>query len=174
MNINCVFVCVCVCVCVCVIGGGAWGGGGLCIFAYFYAPNFEEVEGAYWFGSVRGDVRASVTLAYGQERLEIGGQFHKTAKQELRLKFFLKWKVYSYSVSQNLKLKSKIFHETGSGSWNLICGITMKYKRTHVFLFFFFSIGLVVAELCPFFDIPIVSLWNLVNKIAWTPLELGS
>ena len=26
-------------------------------------------------------------------------QFHKTAKQELRLKFFLKWKVYSYSVS---------------------------------------------------------------------------
>ena len=37
-------------------------------------------------------------------------QFHKTAKQELRLKFFLKWKVNSYSVSQNLKLKSKIFH----------------------------------------------------------------
>ena len=34
------------------------------------------------------------------------GPFHKTAKQELRLKFFLKWKVYSYSVSQNLKLKS--------------------------------------------------------------------
>ena len=22
-------------------------------YAYFYAPNFEEVEGAYWFGSVR-------------------------------------------------------------------------------------------------------------------------
>ena len=25
-----------------------------------YAPNFEEVEGAYWFGPVRGSVRASV------------------------------------------------------------------------------------------------------------------
>ena len=36
----------------------------------------------------------------------IRGQFHETAKQELRLKFFLKWNVYSYSVSQNLKLKS--------------------------------------------------------------------
>ena len=22
-------------------------------FLHFYAPNFEEVEGAYWFGSVR-------------------------------------------------------------------------------------------------------------------------
>ena len=44
--------------------------------------------------------------------IQIRGQFHKTAKQELRLKF---WKVYSCSVSQNLKLyKSKIFHETGS------------------------------------------------------------
>ena len=31
--------------------------------------------------------------------LYIRGQFKKTAKQELRLKFFLKWKVYSYSVS---------------------------------------------------------------------------
>ena len=47
------------------------------------------------------------------------GQFHKTVKQELRLKFFLKWKVYSYSVSQNLKLKCKIFHETGS--WEEYC-----------------------------------------------------
>ena len=42
----------------------------------------------------------------------IWDEFYKTAQQELRLKFFLKWKVYSYS--QNLKLKSKIFHETGS------------------------------------------------------------
>ena len=33
-----------------------------------YAPNFEEVEEAYWFGPVR----LSVTLALGQEPLEIG------------------------------------------------------------------------------------------------------
>ena len=26
----------------------------------FYAPNFEEVEGAYWFGPVRLSVRLSV------------------------------------------------------------------------------------------------------------------
>ena len=45
----------------------------------------------------------------------------------------------------------------------------MKNKRTCIF---FFSIGLVVAELWPFFnvcfffyDFSIVSLWNLVNKI---------
>ena len=25
-------------------------------FEYYYAPNFEEVEGAYWFGPVRGSV----------------------------------------------------------------------------------------------------------------------
>ena len=41
-----------------------------------YVPNFEQVEGAYWFGPVRGCVRlcvrVSVTLAYGQERLKIG------------------------------------------------------------------------------------------------------
>ena len=49
-----------------------------------------------------------------KSNLKTRDQFHKTVKQELRLKFFLKWKVYSYSVSQNLKLKSKIFHETGS------------------------------------------------------------
>ena len=34
----------------------------------FYAPNFKEVEEAYWFGLVRGVLR----FAYGQERLEIG------------------------------------------------------------------------------------------------------
>ena len=28
----------------------------------FYAPNFGEVEGAYWFGPVRPSVRLSVTL----------------------------------------------------------------------------------------------------------------
>ena len=44
---------------------------GLCILdsSFLYnAPNFEEVDGAYWFGSVRGALR----FAYGQERLEIG------------------------------------------------------------------------------------------------------
>ena len=40
----------------------------------YYAPNFEEVEEAYWFGPVRACVRASVRgshFSYGQERLEI-------------------------------------------------------------------------------------------------------
>ena len=27
---------------------------------FYYAPNFEEVEGAYWFGPVRPSVRLSV------------------------------------------------------------------------------------------------------------------
>ena len=52
------------------------------------------------------------------------------------------------------------------GSWNLICGISMKNKRTCVS---FFSVELFVAELCPFltfFWLSIVSLWNLVNKIS--------
>ena len=48
------------------------------------------------------------------------GQFHKTVKQELRLKFYLKRKVYSYSVSQNLKLKSKTFQEIDS--WAIVVG----------------------------------------------------
>ena len=29
----------------------------------FYAPNFGEVEGAYWFGPVRPSVRPSVRLS---------------------------------------------------------------------------------------------------------------
>ena len=37
-----------------------------------YAPNFEEVLEAYWFGPVRPSVRLCVTLALGQEPLEIG------------------------------------------------------------------------------------------------------
>ena len=37
-----------------------------------YAPNFEEVEGAYWFGPVRLCVRGALRFAYGQELLEIG------------------------------------------------------------------------------------------------------
>ena len=52
------------------------------------------------------------------------GQFHKTAKQELRLKFFFKWKVYSYSVSQNLKLKSTIFPETSSRKFHWCFSLT--------------------------------------------------
>ena len=33
----------------------------ICVFFSFayYAPNFEEVEGAYWFGPVRPSVRLS-------------------------------------------------------------------------------------------------------------------
>ena len=36
-----------------------------------YAPNFEEVEEAYWFWPVRVCVRGS-HFAYGQEWLELG------------------------------------------------------------------------------------------------------
>ena len=39
------------------------------IFVY-YAPNFEEVWEAYWFGPVRPSVRMCVTLALGQEPLK--------------------------------------------------------------------------------------------------------
>ena len=28
------------------------------VYGFNYAPNFEEVEGAYWFGSVRAVLRA--------------------------------------------------------------------------------------------------------------------
>ena len=41
----------------------------------YYAPNFEDIEEAYWVGPVRPCVRASVRgsdFAYGQERLETG------------------------------------------------------------------------------------------------------
>ena len=56
------------------------GVGVSCPFSYsvvsYYAPNFEEVWEAYWFGPVRPSVRLSlclcVTLAHGQEPLEIG------------------------------------------------------------------------------------------------------
>ena len=40
-----------------------------------YAPNFEEVEGAYWFGPVRLSVRRSITPFVGcktREPLELG------------------------------------------------------------------------------------------------------
>ena len=39
---------------------------------FSYAPNFEEVEEAYWFGSVPLSVFLSVTLVLGQEPLEKG------------------------------------------------------------------------------------------------------
>ena len=41
-----------------------------CSTHYFYAPNFEEVEGAYWFGSVRAvsqSVSQSVSLSVMRE-----------------------------------------------------------------------------------------------------------
>ena len=44
---------------------------------HIYAPNFEEFEGAYWFGSVCACVRApsaKVTLTLGQEPLELGSR----------------------------------------------------------------------------------------------------
>ena len=53
------------------------------------------------------------------------------------------------------------------GSWNFICGISMKRKRARIFFSF-------PSNLWPFFDFPIVSLWNLVNKISREPLERGS
>ena len=37
----------------------------------FYAPNFEEVEEAYWFGPVCPSIRLWVMLALGQEQIEI-------------------------------------------------------------------------------------------------------
>ena len=44
----------------------------VCAKIVLYAPNFEEVEGAYWFGPVCGLVDLSITLAYDQEGLKIG------------------------------------------------------------------------------------------------------
>ena len=43
----------------------------------YYAPNFKEVEGAYWFGSVcpvvcSESVMREKRLALGQELLELG------------------------------------------------------------------------------------------------------
>ena len=51
-------------------------------------------------------------------------------------------------------------------------------ERTLPFgLLVFFSVGLVIVELCPFFNIFRLShckLWNFVNKIPREPFELGS
>ena len=38
---------------------------------FHYAPNFKEVEWAYWFGSVHACVHVKVTLPLGQEPLEL-------------------------------------------------------------------------------------------------------
>ena len=43
-----------------------------------------------------------------------------------------------------------------------------KLVDPYFFFSFFLFVGLVIAELCPFFDFCIVNLWNLVNKI-WAP-----
>ena len=70
----------------------------------FYAPNFEEVEGAYWFGPVCPSVGLSVTHGYGQEPLDIGSWNGKYMYQA--------WKIRGA-------------------------------------LIFVFSVGLLVAEVCP-------------------------
>ena len=51
----------------------------------------------------------------------------------------------------------------------------MKNKRTRIF--FSFPSDFTLQSYAPystFFDFPIVSLWNLVNKISREPLEIGS
>ena len=50
-----------------------------CLYDYWsfwvcYAPDFEEVWEAYWFGPVHPSVHLCVTLAHGQEPLEIGSR----------------------------------------------------------------------------------------------------
>ena len=47
------------------------------------------------------------------------------------------------------------------GSWNLVHGIGVKNKWTHIFYLF---VGLVIAELCPFFDSCIVNYGTLWTK----------
>ena len=73
----------------------------------FYAPNFEEVEGAYWFGPVRPSVRLSVSPS-------------------VRLSVCLSVTLFGSSETQEpLMLES----------WNFIYGIYMKNKRTRIFFF---------------------------------------
>ena len=88
----------------------------------------------------------------------------KKLRRHIGLGLCVRWSHFAYG-QERLEI----------GSWNLICGISMKNRDPY---FFFFSVGLFVAELCPFFD---VSFWfchykpmNLVNKISGEPLELGS
>ena len=68
-------------------------------------------------------------------------------------------------------------------SLNFICGISMKINFFFSFFFFFCLFFVRRTCLCRFvrvalyrrfFDFPIVSLWNPVNKISREPLKLGS
>ena len=53
-------------------------------FAFYYAPNFEEVEGgAYWFGPVRPSIRLSVRNTFWQLR------YSRTAYARI-LKFYMR------------------------------------------------------------------------------------
>ena len=50
----------------------------------------------------------------------------------------------------------------------------VKNKRTHIFFLLFHRTCCRVTGYRHFSDFPIVSLWNLVNKISREPLDLGS
>ena len=60
----------------------------------FYAPNFEEVEGAYWFGPVRPSVRLSVRPSV---RLSVRNTFWKLRNSRTPsariLKFYI-WHIH--------------------------------------------------------------------------------
>ena len=73
-----------------------------------YAPNFEEVEGAYWFGPVRLSVCPS-------DRLSVC--------PSVRL-----------SVTPDVGCKTREPLELGT--WNFIYSISTKNKRTRIFFFF--------------------------------------
>ena len=50
----------------------------------------------------------------------------------------------------------------------------MEYKRT--IIFFFYTVGLVVPELCHFFNSSVVSVWDImkfVSKMSRKLFELG-
>ena len=104
---------------------------------HFYAPKFEEGEGAYWFGPVHGSawlyVHACVTLAYGRERLEIG-------------------------------------------SWNLICGISMKIWGPVFFFLFrwtFHCRALLLFRLFFFYTLPLYAYGTLWTKCLENRLSKG-
>ena len=74
----------------------------------FYAPNFEEVEGAYWFGPVRLSVWPSVRLSVCPSvRLSVTPYVGCKTREPLEL-----------------------------GTWNFIYSISTKNKRTRIFFFF--------------------------------------
>ena len=78
---------------------------------FLYAPNFEEVEEAYWFGPVRPSMRACV-------------------------------RAWVTLCMQSKRVRSRILK---FDMWN-------KYEKMRRPVFFSFSVGRFVAELCPFFD----------------------